>query len=129
ESDNSKRQCENAVRKQHERHILFHGYCCSTIGGIKFLLISSIVAKISSIPCFFSAEVKKMDGTSSNQAKSAFLNLAIFWSDFTPDCLSAFVNTNKKGNPCSPNQQQNSKSIFCGSSRLSMSTKIHCRFS
>src|SRR5690606_38081316 len=77
-TDNSERQSKDAVCEQHKRHVLLHNYYCSTVGKTKFLLISSIIAKIASIPCFFSAEVRKIGGTSSNQVRSDFLNFAIF---------------------------------------------------
>src|SRR5690606_17728606 len=111
-SNNCKRQCENAVSKQHERHILLHGDYYSATGETKLILISSIMTKILSIPCFFSADVRKNGGTSSNQVKRAFLNWAICCSDFVLDCLSAFVNISTNGRPFSPNHWQNSKSIF-----------------
>src|SRR5690606_7232891 len=99
------------------------------VGGTNAALISAIVSRIGSNPVFSSEDVRKRGGTSSNHFNKALRNLAIFWSHFTRDSLSAFVKININGRPFSPSQQQKSKSIFCGSKRESISTNTHCRFS
>src|SRR5690606_883337 len=101
-------------------------YCGSTL---KLRLISAIVFRMSSQPKWVSEDVRNTCGTSSNHSRRAFLNFAMFWVDLRLDCLSALVKTRRKGIPLSPSHLQKSRSIFCGSCRLSIKTNRHCRFS
>ena len=86
-------------------------------------LISSIYPNTSSLPSAFSDDVTNTGGSSSHSSSRRALYAARFFARTPFVTLSALVKIIEKGTPFSPSHWKNSRSIFCGSWRQSMSTK------
>ena len=87
------------------------------------LLVSSMKSKICSPPSFFSAEVTKILGSSSQDSRRIFLYSATLFSAAAwVFILSDLVKMMEKEIWFSPHHSINSKSIFCGRWRISTKT-------